>query len=85
MAAFARPAKCPLYLIPPSIDATSDKNCPLPEAERVETLVRLSVDPERPMLLQVSRFDRFKDPLGVIEALPRRSSTRHGCSLRHMV
>jgi trehalose synthase len=68
MAAFARPAKCPLYLIPPSIDATSDKNCPIPENERIETLVRLGIDPERPMLLQVSRFDRFKDPLGVIEA-----------------
>jgi trehalose synthase len=68
MPAFARPASCPLYLIPPSIDATSDKNCPLPEAERIETLIRLGIDPERPMLLQVSRFDRFKDPLGVIEA-----------------
>jgi len=68
MPAFARPAHCPLYLIPPSIDATSDKNCPLPETERTETLVRLGIDPDRPMLLQVSRFDRFKDPLGVIEA-----------------
>jgi len=68
MAAFARPSTCPMYLIPPSIDATSDKNCPLPETERIETLVRLGIDPERPILLQVSRFDRFKDPLGVIEA-----------------
>ncbi|MGA2255519.1 MAG: glycosyltransferase [Thermoguttaceae bacterium] len=68
MAAFARPSSCPMYLIPPSIDACSDKNCPLPETERIETLVRLGIDPERPMLLQVSRFDRFKDPLGVIEA-----------------
>ena len=31
-------------------------------------LARLGIDPERPLLLQVSRFDRFKDPLGVIEA-----------------
>lgn len=68
MAAFARPSACPMYLIPPSIDAISDKNCPIPEAERTETLARLGIDPERPMLLQVSRFDRFKDPLGVIEA-----------------
>jgi len=68
MAAFARPSTCPMYLIPPSIDATSEKNCPVPETERIDTLVRLGVDPERPLLLQVSRFDRFKDPLGVIEA-----------------
>ena len=44
------------------------KNCSLPEAERLDTLTRLDIDPERPLLVQVSRFDRFKDPLGVIAA-----------------
>ncbi len=68
MAAFTRPVGCPVYLIPPSIDPLADKNCPIPEAERLETLSQLGIDPERPFLLQVSRFDRFKDPLGVIEA-----------------
>jgi trehalose synthase len=34
----------------------------------LETVARLGVDPDRPLLLQVSRFDRFKDPLGVIQA-----------------
>jgi trehalose synthase len=68
MAAFTRPLPCPMFVVPPSIDPLSDKNCALPEAERLETLARLDVDPERPLLLQVSRFDRFKDPLGVIEA-----------------
>jgi trehalose synthase len=68
MAAFTRPLPRPMFLIPPSIDPLSDKNCPLPDAERLETLARLGIDPERPLLLQVSRFDRFKDPLGVIEA-----------------
>ena len=68
MAAFARPLSCPMFLILPSIDPLSDKNCPIPEAERLETLAGLGIDPERPFLLQVSRFDRFKDPLGVIEA-----------------
>ncbi len=68
MAAFARPLPCPIFMIPPSIDPLSDKNGPIPEAERLETLNRLNIDPERPLLLQVSRFDRFKDPLGVIAA-----------------
>lgn len=68
MAAFTRPLDCPKFIIPPSIDPLSDKNCPMLEAERVETLARLGIDPERRMLLQVSRFDRFKDPLGVITA-----------------
>ncbi|MBN1394134.1 MAG: glycosyltransferase [Pirellulales bacterium] len=67
MAAFTRPVACPMFLIAPSIDPLSDKNCPLAETERLETLSRLGIDPDRPMLLQVSRFDRFKDPLGVIE------------------
>jgi trehalose synthase len=68
MAAFTRPSSCPMFVVPPSIDPASDKNCPLSEAERLETLARLGIDPERPLLLQVSRFDRFKDPLGVIDA-----------------
>ncbi len=67
MAAFTRPLGCPMFLIPPSIDPLSDKNCPIHEAERLETLARWGIDPERPLLVQVSRFDRFKDPLGVIE------------------
>ena len=32
--------------IPPSIDPLSDKNCPIPEAERLETLARWGIDPE---------------------------------------
>jgi trehalose synthase len=68
MAAFTRPSELPMFVIPPSIDPLSEKNCPMAETERLETLVRLGIAPDRPLLLQVSRFDQFKDPLGVIEA-----------------
>jgi trehalose synthase len=68
MPAFARSLECPMFLVPPSIDPLSEKNCAIPEAERLETLAHFKIDPDRPLLLQVSRFDRFKDPLGVIEA-----------------
>jgi trehalose synthase len=68
MPSFARSLECPMFLVTPSIDPLSDKNCPIPETERLETLARHKIDPDRPLLLQVSRFDRFKDPLGVIEA-----------------
>jgi trehalose synthase len=68
MASFTRPLDCEMFLIPPSIDALSDKNCTLPESERLNTLAQYGIDPDRPLLVQVSRFDRFKDPLGVIEA-----------------
>ena len=68
LAAFTRPLGIPMFIIQPSIDPLSDKNCGVPESERLETLARFGIDADRPLLLQVSRFDRFKDPLGVIEA-----------------
>jgi trehalose synthase len=68
MAAFAQRLPHPEYLIPPSIDPLSEKNIDLPPEEVETTCRRLGIDPERPTLLQVSRFDQFKDPLGVIHA-----------------
>lgn len=68
LAAFTRPLPRPMFVIPPSINPLSDKNRPLSATECIAVLQRLGIDPERPYLLQVSRFDRFKDPLGVIEA-----------------
>jgi trehalose synthase len=55
-------------VIPPSIDPLSPKNTWLePEAVR-EILVGYDIDPERPIVTQVSRFDPWKDPFGVIDA-----------------
>jgi trehalose synthase len=65
---FAQPMPHPVFLIPPSIDPLSEKNQPLPEEEVRQVLTDFGVDPDRPTLLQVSRFDRFKDPVGVIKA-----------------
>jgi len=65
----------PQLLIPPSIDPLSPKNMEI-STTAVERVVRkFGVDPERPILLQVSRFDRAKDPVGVIEAY--RLARRH--------
>lgn len=68
LAEFAQALPCPQYIIPPSIDPLSDKNMDLPEAEVRSIFNQFQVDPERPLLVQVSRFDRFKDPLGVVVA-----------------
>lgn len=66
--AFARPLALRQILIAPSIDPLSDKNKALaPETIR-ETLQRLGVPQDRPIITQVSRFDYLKDPLGVVEA-----------------
>jgi trehalose synthase len=68
LASFAQPLDHPQYLIPPSIDPLSDKNLPLPPEEVAAVGESYGIDPHRPMVLQVSRFDRFKDPVGVIRA-----------------
>ena len=68
LADFAQPLPHNLYLIPPSIDPLSEKNMDLPESEVLAVREKFDVDPDRPMMLQVSRFDRFKDPVGVIRA-----------------
>jgi len=68
LAQFARRLPHRQYLIPPSIDPLSEKNIDLPAEEIRAVREKFRLDPDRPMILQVSRFDVFKDPLGVIEA-----------------
>ncbi|MFQ6001058.1 MAG: glycosyltransferase [Anaerolineae bacterium] len=57
-----------LAIIPPSIDPLSPKNKPQTLKESQAILARFKVDTSRPLLTQVSRFDPWKDPLGVIDA-----------------
>ncbi|MGH2635825.1 MAG: glycosyltransferase [Actinomycetota bacterium] len=57
-----------IALIPPSIDPLSPKNVELSSDAALEIVVSLGIDHGRPMLTQVSRFDPWKDPLGVIDA-----------------
>ncbi len=68
LAQFAQLLPHPQYLIAPSIDPLSEKNIDLPEEEIIGVFDQFSLKPDLPLILQVSRFDRFKDPLGVIEA-----------------
>jgi trehalose synthase len=66
--AFARRLPLPQYLFYPSIDPLSEKNRELEPECVSRVLERFHVDPDRPILTQVSRFDRLKDPLGVLRA-----------------
>jgi trehalose synthase len=70
MPEFAQPgvAGPRLAFVPPSIDPLALKNAPLSEETSVQVVHGLSVDPDRPIVCQVSRFDPWKDPLGVIDA-----------------
>jgi trehalose synthase len=56
------------FIVPPAIDPLSPKNIELPDETCQEIVTRYGVDHTRPMIAQISRFDPWKDPLGVIEA-----------------
>ncbi|MBI4316939.1 MAG: glycosyltransferase [Chloroflexi bacterium] len=56
------------FFITPTIDPLSPKNLPLSLEEARRILACFKVDTSRPLVTQVSRFDPWKDPLGVIDA-----------------
>lgn len=56
------------FLIAPSIDPLSEKNREMSEEEIEGVLKRFGIKRDKPIVTQISRFDRLKDPLGVIEA-----------------
>jgi trehalose synthase len=77
---FAQQLPIPQYRVAPSIDPLSDKNRPLERSQVIKVLEKYQIDPGRPVLAQISRFDRLKDPLGVIAAY-RMVRKRHNCQL----
>ena len=65
---FSRQLPIPQYLFYPAIDPLSEKNQDLEPEFIAQVLARFRIDPMRPVLTQISRFDRLKDPVGVIRA-----------------
>ena len=53
-------------IIPPAIDPESPKNIGLPDHLARRVVEWIGVDPDAPLVTQISRFDPWKDPLGVI-------------------
>jgi trehalose synthase len=68
LSSFVQPLSHPLYLIPPSIDPLSEKNIELSEKEISSLFDSWGINRAYPVITQVSRFDRFKDPVGVIQS-----------------
>ena len=56
------------HIVPPAIDPLTAKNVPLDEEEAMRIVAAMGIDPFRPLVTQVSRLDRWKDPWGVIDA-----------------
>ncbi len=77
---YAQQLSIPQLLIMPAIDPFSEKNLELPPEEIARVLERHGIDQKRPIVLQVSRFDRLKDPVGVIRAF-QLARGWHDCQL----
>jgi trehalose synthase len=56
------------HFVTPAIDPFSPKNMELSDAEIAECLNRHRIPTDRPLVTQISRFDQWKDPVGVIDA-----------------
>ncbi len=77
---FAQQLPIPQYMLAPSIDPLSDKNKELSADCVRQVLEKYSLDPERPIISQISRFDRLKDPVGVVKAY-KMVKRRQDCQL----
>lgn len=66
--AFSRPLSIRQFFISPSIDPLSDKNKELSRDTIDAVLAKYKIPNDKPIILQVSRFDYLKDPVGVIQA-----------------
>jgi trehalose synthase len=56
------------HIVPPAIDPLAPKNMAFSPEDAVFICEQFGIDVDRPLLCQVSRFDPWKDPLGVIDA-----------------
>ena len=65
---FAQQLPIRQFMISPSIDPLSDKNKDLSQEAIDAVLDNYGLDAAKPMIVQISRFDYLKDPVGVIEA-----------------
>ncbi|MFH1470156.1 MAG: glycosyltransferase, partial [Candidatus Micrarchaeota archaeon] len=74
------PMKKPHHIITPAIDPLSDKNRELTDTEIERELKKYGIHDDMPLIAQVSRFDPWKDPLGVIE-VHRRVQKQFKCRL----
>jgi trehalose synthase len=57
-----------VHIVPPAIDPLAPKNMALSPEDAVFVCNQFGLDVDRPLICQVSRFDPWKDPIGVIDA-----------------
>jgi trehalose synthase len=59
------------FVIPPAIDPLTPKNMPLSKDTIDKYLKKFGIPKDKPLITQISRFDPWKDPLGVIEVFKK--------------
>jgi trehalose synthase len=77
---YAKELSIPQFICAPAIDPLSVKNRELDRAEIDAVLEKYGLDPKLPIVLQVSRYDRLKDPVGVIRGY-KMAARSHRCQL----
>jgi trehalose synthase len=70
-----------VFVAPPAIDPLTAKNDALPSGDAARIVDALCIDAGRPLVTQVSRFDLWKDPWGVIDAYRLARETNPGLQL----
>ncbi len=73
-----------IHIIPPAIDPLSEKNRPMPMKEAQGYLASMGIDLTRPLVTQVSRFDPWKDPWGVVDAYKDAKGAFPGLQLAYL-
>ncbi|MDA1129352.1 MAG: glycosyltransferase [Chloroflexi bacterium] len=73
--------KVPVVIAPPAIDPLTVKNTPMDLTQAQKVVRAMGIDTERPLITQVSRFDLWKDPWGVIDAYRIAKKTVPGLQL----
>lgn len=64
---FVQKISIPHFIIPPSIDPLNPKNKEISEKTISKYLSKFGIERDKPLITQVSRFDTWKDPLGVVK------------------
>lgn len=77
---YAQNLKTPQRFIMPAINPFSTANKELTEDEIEDRIARYGIPTDLPLIVQISRFDKWKDPQGVIEAF-RRARKQVDCTL----
>jgi trehalose synthase len=77
---YAQKLSAEQHFVTPAIDPLSPKNGDLPDEQIEQCLARHKIATDCPLVTQISRFDRWKDPAGVVDAF-RKVRSKVDCNL----